>query len=122
MTARAALASANAKVRRIASEIDRVRERSKGDEADWKATTDRVEVAESRKRERAEADRLHDSLGEGETKSPGIVAELQVFRRAKENFDWRMEGLWGWGDKRVRSFTPNIDAGGRQGEAGCCSQ
>ena len=111
MTARAALASANAKVRRIASEINRVRERSKGDEADWKATTDRVEVADSRKRERAEADRLHDSLGEAETKSSGVIDELQVFRRAKENFDWRMEDLGGWGDERVRSFTSNIDAG-----------
>ena len=81
----AAFASAEAKVRRNTSEIDGVRERSKGDGTDWKDAIDRVDAAEGRQRD----------------------------RRANDNFDRRMEDLGVWGDERVRLVMSNIDGGRR---------
>ena len=94
-TAGAAFASAEAKVRRNTSEIDGVRERSKGDGTDWKDAIDRVEAAERRERD----------------------------WRAEENFDfdWRMEYLGVKGDKRVRLVTSNLDRGIIIYESGHCS-
>ena len=48
----------------IASDIDGVRERSKGAEADRKVAVHRDEAEEGRKRESSEAERLHTSLGD----------------------------------------------------------
>ena len=56
----AALASAEANVNRIAFDIDRVREWSKGAEADQRSAIDRSEVAAGR--ERDEAKSLHTIL------------------------------------------------------------
>ena len=44
-----------------------------------------------------------------------IISELQGFRRADNDFDWRMEDLGVWGDNRVQSVMSDIDGGGRRG-------
>ena len=44
--------SAEAEVRRLASEMDGVREQSKGADANWKDAVNRAEAVEGRKRER----------------------------------------------------------------------
>ena len=82
-----------AEVCRLTSGIDGVRERSEGDETDQKALVDRAEAAEGIKKERAEAKRLCDSLGEAEGRRYRIIAELQGFQRAENDFDQRMEDL-----------------------------
>ena len=84
--------SVKAKVHRLVSEIDRVRERSKGDEADWKAAINIAEAAEGRKREREKVERIKNSLGEEEVQSDGIIANLQGLRRANNDSDQRIIG------------------------------
>ena len=78
--------SAEAKAHRLASKIDGVRERSKGSEADQRAAVDRSEDMVGR--ERVEAKRLQNSLEEEEGRRDGLIDELQVFRRAEDDFDW----------------------------------
>ena len=109
-------------VRSLAFEINGVRERSNGAMDDCKASVNRAKAAKGRKRERADAEGLHNSLGEEEGLSYGIIAKLQGLRRAKNNFDRRMEDLGVWGDERLRLVTPDIDGIGRQGEAGYLSR
>ena len=116
MTFRDAPTSAEAEVRRLASKLNRVRERSEGGEADWKATVNRYEAAEGRGG-RAEAKRLRDSLGEAERQRPGITAELQGFRRAKDDFDQMMEDIEVQRFNRVQLVTSNINGGCRRWEA-----
>ena len=64
----ASLASNEAEVHRFASNIYRVRKRSKGPEPNLKATINRAKAMEGKKREmeRAKARRLQDSLGGSE--------------------------------------------------------
>ena len=56
-----ALASAKVKVHRTPSDINEVRERSNGGEADQRVATNRSDTTVGR--ERAEAERMCDSLG-----------------------------------------------------------
>ena len=93
MTFGAALTSDEDEVRRIASDIDGVRERSEGDEADRKATADRDEAAEGRKRERDDDERLRNSLGEVDRRRYGIIYKIKGFRRSKDNLNQRMEDI-----------------------------
>ena len=51
-------------------------------------------------RERANTNRLHDSLEEEEGRRDGLIGKLQGFWRAKDNFDRRMEDLGVRGDER----------------------
>ena len=85
--------SYEAKVIRLASELDIVREQSEGDEADRKATVNRSKAMEGKKRERSEAERLCGSLGEAEGKRCSIISKLQGLQRADNYFDRRMEDL-----------------------------
>ena len=85
--------SYEAEVIRLASELDRVRERSEGDEADQKATANRYKATEGRKRERSEAERLCGSLGEAEGKRCSIISKLKGLQRSDNYFDRRMEDL-----------------------------
>ena len=48
----------------------------------------------------------------------GIIAKVQGFWRAENDFDWRMENLGVWGDGKVKLVTSDIDGGDRQGETG----
>ena len=50
-------------------------------------------------RERANTNRLHDSLEEEEGRRDGLIGKLQGFWRAKDNFDRRMEDLGVRGDE-----------------------
>ena len=87
MTIRTALASDEAEVRRLASKLYGLREMFEGGEADWKSTYDRSKAAGGGKRYSSEAKRLRDSLGGVERQISRIIAELQVFQRAEDDFD-----------------------------------
>ena len=108
--------SDKAKVRRLRSDLNRVRERSKGGGEDWKATVNMYESAERRKR--AEDKMIHNSLGEADIRRSGIIANIQGLWRAKDDFNWRMEDIEVRGDKRVILVTSDIYGSIRQGMAG----
>ena len=90
VTVGAALVSSESEVRRLASKIDGVRERYKGAEANQKATVNRAEAEEGSKR--SNANRISNILRKADRQRSGIIAELQGFRRAKENLigGWRI--------------------------------
>ena len=100
------------------SKLNRVRERSKGAEADWKTSVNTTEAAEGKKRNRDESDRLRYSLWEAEGKMYRIISELQGLWRAKKDFDWRIEDLGVHGDEGVRLVKSDIDSEGKRGEVG----
>ena len=56
-------------------------------------------------------------MGGSEGQGYGIIAEIQGFWRAKNDFDWSMEDLGEWGEERVRLVMSDIDGRGRRGEA-----
>ena len=90
MTVEAAIVSSESEVRRLASEIYGVRERTKESEAIQKATVNRAEAEEGSKR--SNANRVSSILRKADRRRSGIIAELQGFRRAKENLigGWRI--------------------------------
>ena len=63
-SAGADLMSTEVEGRRLASEIDRVREQSKGDDTNWRAAVNRADDVVVRKRYRSKAKRICDSLEE----------------------------------------------------------
>ena len=58
--------------------------------------------------ERADAKRPHNSLEEEERRSGGLINNIQVFRREKDDFDRRMEDLGVWGYKRGQLVTSEL--------------
>ena len=90
VTVGAAIVSSESEVRRLASKIYGVRERSKEAEANQKATVNRAEAEEGSKR--SNANRVSSILRKADRRRSGIIAELQGFRRAKENLigGWRI--------------------------------
>ena len=114
--------SAEAKVIRITSDIDRVRERSEGVKANWKDAANRVEAVEGRKRERDEAERIRGKLGKGEVIRYRIITKIQEFRRSKNDFDEMMEDFGVRRDERLLLVKSDIEYGGRQGELVCRSR
>ena len=108
--------SSEAEVRRIASNLDGVREWSKGGNADCRDAINRVKAAEGRKRNKAK--RLCNSLWDAEAQRYSIIAEIQGLRRHKHDFDWRILGYRGTrGYNQSRPIlTAEVDEG-RQDDA-----
>ena len=88
-TAGAALASTEVKVHRLASENDRVREWSKGDKTDRRASADRD--GDTAGRERAEAERLRDSLEEAEGQRDWFIGKLEELRGRLEALEGKLK-------------------------------
>ena len=87
----ASIVYAKAKAQRFASEIEGARERSKGDDANQRATVDRTDVAAGRERYKAKS--LQNILDEEELRRDGIINEIEGFRRDEEYFDRRIEDI-----------------------------
>ena len=87
-TGGATLASNKAKAHSIASKIGGVIELSKGGDADQRAAIDRGKATSGRYRDKVK--RLHNSLEDEEGQRYRLIDELQRFRRAKDDFYWRM--------------------------------
>ena len=103
-SAGADLMSTEVEGRRLASEIDRVREWSKGDKTDRRASADRD--GDTAGRERAEAERLRDSLEEAEGQRDWFIGKLEELRGRLE----ALEGKLRWLDRqrKMRRGGPKI--------------
>ena len=116
-TAGDALAYTEVEGFRISSEIDGVRERSKGAETDRRAVVNRAEDVDARERDISKSKRIHNIMEDSEGLRYRLISELQGLQRDEENFDHRIEDLGVHGDKRVQLVASAIDNSIRQGEA-----
>ena len=105
---RTSLISSEVKSHRLASKIDGVGERSKGDKDDNRDAVNRDEAAAAAGRDMDKDKRLHGSLEEELLQRDRLINDIQGFRRDEEIFDQNMEDLEVWGYERRRLVTSEL--------------